>query len=346
MTLELDRLERQYDDFTLGPLDLTIEPGVTAVLGPSGSGKSTLLSLVAGFESPDAGRVFVDGRRIDTRPPEDRSVGMVFQNYALFPHLSVRENLAFGAADVAAMTETAELLEIDHLLDRDPGTLSGGEAQRVGLARALVSEPSVLLLDEPLSSLDAPIRRRLRLELRDVLADLGIPVVYVTHDQAEAAIVGDRLALLDDGDLVREGPTDDVFEQPEHAFVAEFLGIENLYPATVVQANGHGTVLEMGTTTIEAAGDPPASPVTVAIHPEAIDLERPDETPDEDRNAIPCTVSRIRTRHTGATVVLEGEGIDRLTASVDKRVAAGFDVGDAVRATIAPEDVHLTRQDR
>ncbi|MFP4530684.1 MAG: ABC transporter ATP-binding protein [Halodesulfurarchaeum sp.] len=346
MTLELDRIERQYDDFTLGPVDLTVEPGVTAVLGPSGSGKSTLLSLIAGFESPDAGRVLVDGRRIDTRPPEARSVGMVFQNYALFPHLSVRENLAFGASGGAPVAETAALLEIDHLLDRDPETLSGGEAQRVGLARALVSEPSVLLLDEPLSSLDAPIRRRLRLELRDVLADLHIPVVYVTHDQEEAAIVGDRLALLEDGDLVREGPTEAVFERPEHAFVAEFLGIENCHPATVLEENGNGTVLEVGETKIEAAGEPPGTPVTVAIHPEAIDIEPVDGEPADGRNRISCTISRIRTRHTGATVVLEGEGFDRLTASVDKGVAAGFAVGDAVRASIAPSDVHLTRRDR
>lgn len=346
MTLELDRVERQYDDFTLGPMDLTVEPGVTAVLGPSGSGKSTLLSLVAGFESPDTGRVLVDGRRIDTRPPEERSVGMVFQNYALFPHLSVRENLAFGATGAERIESTAALLEIDHLLDRDPETLSGGEAQRVGLARALVSEPSVLLLDEPLSSLDAPIRRRLRLELRDVLADLDIPVVYVTHDQAEAAIVGDRLALLKDGDLVREGPTDAVFERPEHAFVAEFLGMENCYPATVRETNGNGTVLEIGETKIEAAGEPPRTPVTVAIHPEAIDLEPTAEPHGDGRNAIPCTISRIRTRHTGATVVLEGDGFDRLTASVDRGVAARFDVGDAVRASVAPDDVHLTRRDR
>ncbi|MDZ7849451.1 MAG: ABC transporter ATP-binding protein [Halodesulfurarchaeum sp.] len=346
MTLELDRLERTYGDFTLGPLSLTVEPGVTAVLGPSGSGKSTLLSLVAGFESPDSGRVFVDGRRIDTRPPEERSVGMVFQNYALFPHLSVRENLAFGASEDGSIESTAELLEIDHLLDRDPGTLSGGEAQRVGLARALVSEPSVLLLDEPLSSLDAPIRRRLRLELRDVLSDLEIPVVYVTHDQAEAAIVGDRLALLKDGDLVREGATEAVFERPEHAFVAEFLGMENCYPATVVETNGNGTVLELGDTTLRAAGEPPSPPITVAIHPEAIDLEPAGSDPGEDQNAIPCSVSRIRTRQTGATVVLEGQGFGRLTASVGKGVAAGFEVGDAVQASVAPADVHLTRRDR
>ncbi|MFB6086147.1 MAG: ABC transporter ATP-binding protein [Halodesulfurarchaeum sp.] len=346
MTLILDGLERRYEDFTLGPLSLTVEPGVTAVLGPSGSGKSTLLSLVAGFESPDSGRVCVDGRRIDTRPPEDRSVGMVFQNYALFPHLSVRENLEFGAGESGPIESTASLLEIEHLLDRNPESLSGGEAQRVGLARALVSEPTVLLLDEPISSLDAPIRRRLRLDLRDVLADLGIPVVYVTHDQAEAAIVGDRLAILEDGDVVREGPTEAVFERPKHAFVAEFLGMENCYPASVVEANGTGTVLEVGGTKIEAAGNPPEAPVSVAIHPEAIELDPNARMPGGDRNTISCSVSRIRTRNTGATVVLEGPGIDRLTASVDRDVAGRLAVGESVRATISPADVHLTRRDR
>ena len=344
MTLELHGLDRTYDDFALGPLSLTVDPGVTAVLGPSGSGKSTLLSLVAGFESPDAGEVLVNGRRIDRLPPEDRSVGMVFQNYALFPHLSVRENLAFGASGTEAVESTARMLEIETLLERDPETLSGGEAQRVALARALVSEPDVLLLDEPLSSLDAPIRRRLRLELRDVLAALEIPVVYVTHDQSEAAIVGDRLAVLDDGDLVREGPTDAVFERPESAFVAEFLGMENILPATVREANGSGSVVAVGETELRAAGKPPADSVAVAIHPESIDVARGE--PDSDGNSIPCTVDRVRTRHTDATVSLDFDGAGRLTASVEKGAVAGLATGDVVRAVIPPEAVHLTRRDR
>lgn len=347
MTLEITRLEQQYADFRLGPMSLTVESGVTAVLGPSGSGKSTLLALVAGFESPDAGRIAVNGSRIDDRPPEDRSVGMVFQNYALFPHLSVRENLAFGAREVEAVESTARLLEIEELLAREPDTLSGGEAQRVALARALVSEPDVLLLDEPLSSLDAPIRRRLRLELRDVLSDLDIPILYVTHDQSEAAIVGDRLALLNDGVLVRDGPTQSVFDSPESAFVAEFLGMENVYPATVLEETAAGAVVDIGDTTLRAAGTVPEEPVAVAIHPETIRLEAAGTRSDGGpTNSIPCAVERVHTQPTEATVVLDYGGPDRLNASVDTHVAETLAVGDSCRATIAPENVHLTPRDR
>ncbi|MGM0372164.1 MAG: ABC transporter ATP-binding protein [Halobacteriota archaeon] len=345
MTLECSRLERRYDDFTFGPVDLTVEPGVTAVLGPSGSGKSTLLSLVAGFEPPDGGTITVDGTRIDQRPPEDRSVGMVFQNYALFPHLSVRENLEFGAVGAESIESTAQLLEIETLLDRDPKTLSGGEAQRVALARALVSEPSVLLLDEPLSSLDAPIRRRLRVELRDVLADLDIPVVYVTHDQEEAAVVGDRLAVLEDGRLVREGPVESVFERPESAFVAEFLGIENVYPATVRTESTNGTVVTVDGAELLAAGEPPDGDLAVAMHPESISLNGQSRT-DGDSNSLDCTVSRVLTQHTDATVLLDWPGPDYLTATVSRQIAGQLRVGDTCRATIAPDAVHLTRQDR
>lgn len=344
MSLELAEVQRRFEDFAFGPLSLTVDPGVTAVLGPSGSGKSTLLSLVAGFESPETGQVLVDGVRIDDRPPEDRSVGMVFQSYALFPHLSVRENLAFGATGEGRIESTADLLEIEPLLDRDPNTLSGGEAQRVALARALVSDPDVLLLDEPLSSLDAPIRRRLRVELRDVLAALEIPVVYVTHDQEEAAVVGDRLAVLNDGQLVRAGPTEAVFEDPKTAFVASFLGMENVYPASV-QATGNGrTVATVGETTLQVAANPHADSLAVAIHPDAISLAQSE--PVGEANAIDCTVKRVLTQHTDATVLLDWPGPEHLTATVNRRVAAELSEGQSCLATVLPADVHLTRRDR
>jgi molybdate/tungstate transport system ATP-binding protein len=343
MSLEITGLERRYGEFALGPLDLTVEPGVTAVLGPSGSGKSTLLELIAGFESPDDGRITVNGRRLDELPPEDRSVGMVFQNYALFPHLSVRENLAFGATGDAAVEEAARMLEIEALLGRRPETLSGGEAQRVALARALVSDPDVLLLDEPLSSLDAPIRRRLRLELHDVLTDLSIPVVYVTHDQQEAAIVGDRLAVLDEGRLVREGPVEAVFERPRSTFVAEFLGIENVVVATVTETNGQGTVVDVGGTTLSTTDDPPAAPVAVAIHPDAVAVGH--EQTSERENVLDCTVQRVLTHHTDATVVLDCAG-RAITATLDTEAAGRLVVGQDCQAVVAPSDVHLTRRDR
>ena len=343
MSLEITGLERRYGEFSLGPLDLTVEPGVTAVLGPSGSGKSTLLELIAGFESPDEGRITVNGRHLEALPPEDRSVGMVFQNYALFPHLSVRENLAFGATGDAAVEEAARMLEIEGLLGRRPETLSGGEAQRVALARALVSDPDVLLLDEPLSSLDAPIRRRLRLELHEVLTDLSIPVVYVTHDQQEAAIVGDRLAVLDEGRLVREGPVETVFERPRSTFVAEFLGIENVFEATVTETTDRGAVVDIGGATLSTTDDPPAAPVAVAIHPNAVEVCEPGAADAE--NVLDCTVQRVLTHHTDATVVLACDG-RTVTATLDADVAGHLSVGQQCQAVVAPADVHLTRRDR
>ena len=340
MVLELRGVEKRYRSFEFGPVSTAFEEGVTVVLGPSGSGKSTLLSLVAGFVSPSAGAIFLNGERIDGRPPEDRRVGMVFQNYALFPHLSVRENLEFGAAETADIEETCEMLEISRFLDRDPETLSGGEKQRVALARALVSDPAVLLLDEPLASLDAPIRRRLRLELRDVLADLDIPVVYVTHDQDEASVIGDRLAIMHEGDIVQEGTLETVFSGPESTFVADFLGMENILYGTVVATDGEETTVDVGPTTVTVAGLSRSADVAVAIHPNSVALR---ETGTVDgQNAIDCTVRRVIHQQTDATVVLDCGDLGQLTARTDQRTADELEPGYRRTATFAPEDAHLT----
>ncbi len=343
MVLALDGVRLRYPTFTFGPITTTFEPGVTVVLGPSGSGKSTLLSLVAGFESPSAGTILLSGERIDDRPPEDRRVGMVFQNYALFPHLNVRENLAFGASSAAAIEGTCELLEIRDLLDRDPETLSGGEKQRVALARALVSDPEVLLLDEPLASLDAPIRRRLRLELRDVLSNLDIPVVYVTHDQDEASVVGDRLAIMLDGDIVQEGAVEAVFGGPVTSFVADFLGMENIISGSIVGTDGKRTLVDVGPATLTATGLTRSAEVDVAIHPRAIRLSEPGES--HGPNTLECRVRRVITQHTDATVLLSCDGLGRLTARIDARDAAELSPGQLRVASVAPEDVHLTDPD-
>ncbi len=340
MSLELDGVTKRYDSFTFGPVSITFEPGITAVLGPSGSGKSTLLSLVAGFEQPSDGRIYANGARIDDRPPEDRRVGMVFQSYALFPHLSVRENLEFGAAETADIGEVCEMLEITSLLDRDPETLSGGEKQRVALARALVSDPAVLLLDEPLASLDAPIRRRLRLELRDVLAELDIPVVYVTHDQDEASVVGDRLAIMHEGEIVQSGSTETVFGEPVSSFVADFLGMENIFHGTVVGTDGSETMVDVGPTTLTATGLTRTADVAVAIHPGAITLSEPGD--GSGPNAMDCRVQRVITQHTDSTVVLTCEGLGRVTATVDQRDATDLSPGQRRIASVDPADVTLT----
>ncbi|MFB6093942.1 MAG: ABC transporter ATP-binding protein [Halanaeroarchaeum sp.] len=340
MTLELSGVSIGYDAFELGPIDLTLERGVTTVIGPSGSGKSTLLQVIAGFERPDSGEIALDGRRIDDRPPEERDVGVVFQDYALFPHLSVRENLEFGAASTVSIEDTAAMLDIDGLLDRSPRTLSGGEKQRVALARALVADPSALLLDEPLASLDAPIRRRLRFELRDVLGDLSVPVVYVTHDQDEASIVGDRVAILDDGRVVQAGTFESVTADPATAFVAEFLGMENVLEGRVVDRRPEGATVDLGPVELRASGGAPDDAVAVAFHPNDVRLHRDSSAAGE--NGLECEVERVVSHRAGGTVALQCPGLGRVTAAVPAGESDGLERGDRRIVAVDPADVRVT----
>ena len=214
------------------------------VVGPSGSGKTTLLRCVAGLEEPDAGRISVGGRDVTTVAPGDRDVAMVFQDYALYPHLSVRDNIAFGlrarrtaAAEIEArVQEAARTLSVDHALDRSPNALSGGERQRVALARALVRKPAVFLLDEPLSNLDAELRAQTRLEIRELQRRLRVTTLYVTHDQIEAMTMGDVVAVLRAGRVEQVGSPADVYDSPINIFVARFLGSPpmNVFPAATL----------------------------------------------------------------------------------------------------------------
>jgi len=232
--LVLEDVEKRYGSLrALAGLSLAVPAGeLLTVLGPSGSGKSTVLRVVAGLEQADAGRVLIGGRDVTRTAPAQRDVAMVFQSFALFPHLTVRENIGFGLAarrTPAAererrVREAAEVLGLAWLLHRRPHALSGGERQRVALARALAGRPAVLLMDEPLSNLDAPLRERARAEIRRLHRETGATVVYVTHDQAEALSLGERVAVLDEGILRQVGEPDEVYERPSDSFVAGFVG--------------------------------------------------------------------------------------------------------------------------
>jgi ABC-type sugar transport system ATPase subunit len=228
----------------VGPLDLTVDEGALFVIvGPSGSGKSTLLRLIAGLEQLTAGSLWIDGRRSDGLSPRDRDLAMVFQVPVLYPYLSVFENLAFGLrargvarAEIArSVTEASATLGLEGLLDRRPGTLSGGQRQRAALGRALVRRPRLLLLDEPFSSLDAPLRAAIRAELIDLHRRLGTTMIHVTHDQAEAMALGSRIAVLDGGRIVQVGAPLEVYERPASRFVGEFVGSPpmNILPCLV-----------------------------------------------------------------------------------------------------------------
>lgn len=239
----LESVRKEFgNEVAVESLDLTIEEGETlGIVGPSGCGKTTTLRMIAGFETPTAGRVLFDGEEVTHKSPERRNVGLVFQSYALFNNMSVIANVAFGLkmqglAKTERRERAMELLEmfgIEELADRDPRTLSGGQQQRVGLARALAIEPEILLLDEPMTGLDAQLKERLQVEIGDLLDRLDVTVLYVTHDQEEAMIMADRIAVLNDGHLEQVGTPSEIYESPANEFVASFVGTSNLIPATI-----------------------------------------------------------------------------------------------------------------
>ncbi len=236
----------------LDNVSLDIASGeLLTILGPSGSGKTTLLKVVAGFERPDAGRVFVDGADITSLPPAKRDIGMVFQNYALFPHLTVRANVAFplemrnvARADIdRRVAEALSLVELSGYEQRLPRQLSGGQQQRVALARAIVFNPRLLLLDEPFGALDRKLRETMQLEVRRLQRRLGLTTIFITHDQEEALVLSDRIAVMNKGTIQQVASTTEIYERPANDFVADFVGESNIF---------HGTVTEVGSVTLDA----------------------------------------------------------------------------------------------
>ena len=274
-----------------GPLEVvsnvgfSIEEGeMFTLLGPSGCGKTTLLRLIAGFYTPDEGEVQFDGRKVNDLPPHERGIGMVFQNYALWPHMTVYENAAYGlklrkvapeeiGARIRAVLENVKLSGME---DRYPGQLSGGQQQRVALARALVLNPKMLLLDEPLSNLDAKIRIQVRAEIRKLQKALGITTVYVTHDQEEALTLSDRIAVFNKGKLLQIGPPKSLYERPQNRFVADFIGINNLAEGTVEAADASQLRLKTGFGELLAMPDErfrPGDRCVVSVRPENAALD-------------------------------------------------------------------------
>ncbi|MEU7002481.1 ABC transporter ATP-binding protein [Nonomuraea sp. NPDC046570] len=310
----------------LDGLDLTIAAGeLVALLGPSGCGKTTALRCVAGFEHPDSGAVLVDGKDITGVPANKRDAGMVFQSYSLFPNLNARDNVAFGlrvrkvpvARRHARAAELLELVGLPAHADRYPHQLSGGQQQRVALARALALEPSVLLLDEPLSALDAKVRVTLREEIRRLQLDLGITTVFVTHDQEEALSIADRVAVLRNGRLEQCGTPAEVYGRPATPFVAEFVGTMNHLPGRL--SGDQVTVLGQ---LLPVDGEPGETPeVDVLIRPEAVLVE-----PDADGRAEVVTVSfrgasaRLRIALGGGEVLSDVPGHEAVRLTPGTRV--------------------------
>jgi len=298
----VDLVKRFADVTAVAGINLDMPPGeFFSLLGPSGCGKTTTLRLIAGFERPDEGQILLDGEDMAQTPPHKRKVNTVFQNYALFPHLSVAENVSFGLKykDVSkqdARTRVSEALELVRLTGferRRPSQLSGGQQQRVALARALVLNPEVLLLDEPLGALDAKLRKQLQIELKSLQEEVGITFIYVTHDQEEALTMSDRLAVMSNGRVEQVGTPSEVYEEPRTAYVADFLGVSNLMDAKAqgMDAQGRANV-RLGEFDIAAAqGDIDAlGDVKVVIRPERVKL---DEAGTTGENRVPGMVERV-----------------------------------------------------
>jgi iron(III) transport system ATP-binding protein len=358
MYLTLDHLTKRFaargqngEVAAVDDISLEIEEGqFVTVLGPSGCGKTTTLRLIAGFEYPTSGHISLDGVVLDDVPPNRRDMAMVFQSYAIFPHLSVFENIAYGlkvkklsAVEIKTrVTEVMRLTALDGLANRQPNHISGGQQQRVALARSLVVEPKVLLFDEPLSNLDAKLREEMRYEIRDLQKRLGITAIYVTHDQQEALVMSDLIAIINGGKLIQLGKPEEIYERPRAKFVAEFIGLSNFIPVRIdTMDSQQATVIWAGSRLLTLANR--------EIHPgqTALLFIRPDEIEiggvDHGANSLMALVRK-------ATYL--GDKMDyvvKVDANVELRVQAKaahrYQVGESVRLYLPPAHARLIVND-
>jgi len=339
--VRLEGLSRHYGTVVaLDHLDLTLAPGeLIALLGPSGCGKTTTLRLLAGLEDADTGRITVGGRDITGLSAAKRDMGMVFQAYSLFPHMTVRQNVAFGLRlrKVAAAQRDKRALEMLELVglsaqaDRYPHQLSGGQQQRVALARALAIEPQVLLLDEPLSALDAKVRAQLRDEIRRIQLEVGITTLFVTHDQEEALAIADLVGVMRDGRLEQLAPPTEVYSRPATSFVAEFVGLSNRLPGEV----RGGEVLVRGITLPLVEHDVPGGQVVALVRPEAVSLAS-----DATAESGPLTGTVIAVTFLGATSrVTVDLGDTTVLAQLPTSDAAALSAGSRVTLAIRLDPV-------
>jgi putative spermidine/putrescine transport system ATP-binding protein len=339
--VRLEGLSRHYGPVVaLDHLDLTLAPGeLIALLGPSGCGKTTTLRLLAGLEDADTGSITVGGKDVTGLSAAKRDMGMVFQAYSLFPHMTVRENAAFGLLvrkvgaarrDKRAL-EMLELVGLSTQADRYPHQLSGGQQQRVALARALAIEPQVLLLDEPLSALDAKVRAQLRDEIRRIQLEVGITTLFVTHDQEEALAIADRVGVMRDGRLEQLAPPTEVYSRPANSFVAEFVGLSNRLPGEVTG----GEVLVRGITLPLVERDVPGGQVVALVRPEAVTLAS-----DAAAETGPLTGTVIAVTFLGATSrVTVDLGDTTVLAQLPTSDAAALSAGSRVTLAIRRDPV-------
>ena len=349
---------KSFGDFNaVDHISLDVEDGeFFSLLGPSGCGKTTTLRMIGGFEQPTSGLIELQGQDVTWLPPYQRNVNTVFQNYALFPHLTIFENVAFGlrrkgVKDAEIKTRVADMLALVELKGYDarkPNQISGGQAQRVALARALINRPAVLLIDEPLGALDLKLRKQMQVELKRIQQEVGITFIYVTHDQEEALTMSDRIAVMNAGRVEQLGTPEELYERPASRFVADFIGTTNLLRATV-DADGRARLETGEPVAIDRDGHAPGTTIEISVRPESIRL-----LPAAAEDAIPARVEQAAylgtnvsyqlrtTGGTGLTVLAPKAGI-RLPVGSD--VAVAWDAADALvlgrgpAAEIPKEDI-------
>jgi spermidine/putrescine transport system ATP-binding protein len=340
--VRLEQLTKRFDDVAaVDQIDLDVERGrFFALLGPSGCGKTTTLRMIGGFEEPTSGRIYLDGRDVVNLPPYRRDVNTVFQSYALFPHLSIFENVAFGLRRKGLrgdelrkrVVEALELVGLAGVENRKPKQLSGGQQQRIALARSLVNRPRVLLLDEPLGALDLKLRKEMQLELKRIQHDVGITFIHVTHDQEEAMTMADRIVIMNAGRIEQAGTPDELYERPRTAFVASFLGVSNLLDGVLAGPDrvrlNDGTEVTVPAPLLASH----SGPIAIGIRPEKIRIG------DDHANRLRGTITE--TAYIGVStqyVVDTSAGEVALYVQNDRPGGTGLQAGDAVSLSWDPD---------
>jgi spermidine/putrescine transport system ATP-binding protein len=345
----VDVTKRFADVVAVDDLSIQVQPAeFLSLLGPSGCGKTTTLRMLAGFEEPTAGEIFISGQAVQGTPPHKRNVNTVFQHFALFPHMSVAENVAYGLRQkkedksqiARKVGEALEMVKMSPLAHRRPRQLSGGQQQRVALARALVNRPSLLLLDEPLGALDRKLREEMQIELKLLQSQVGITFIFVTHDQGEALSMSDRIAVMLDGHVEQLADPDTIYDSPASAFVAGFIGQQNFFEGT---AREQGSLVEGDGWKIRSSNQSPDAvdgrPALAAIRPEAVQLL--EEQPGDPVNSVPGRLAGIS--HLGDVIqfVVLTKGQKEILCRLPRPRAPKLEVGGDVWCTWEPDLVHV-----
>jgi len=340
--IELDHISKTYGDFVaVHDANFSIATGeFFAMLGPSGCGKTTTLKMIAGFEQPTTGRVMLDGVDVSSVPPYKRNVNTVFQQYALFPHMSVLENVAFGlkqrkiADPLKRASEALDLVQLGHLAGRRPQQLSGGQQQRVALARALVNRPSLLLLDEPLGALDLKLRREMQIELKAIQIEVGLTFLHVTHDQEEAMDMADTVAVMNKGHIEQMGAPEKLYDRPKTVFVSKFLGQSNLFIGKIVETSANSLSIDVAGYKISVPKDRAekhTGKIAIGVRPEKADLFQVKPADSSSQNLIgPGEVKDIRFTGVSNQFLVDVPNIGLVTVFEQNEGNSTVELGDQV----------------